>query len=89
MFQYMRIQGREDSYITKFPKGIFSMCWNLVRDGVLTREEELLFLSIDEWFKEHLPEPEPCKRHEMGLRRTRGARPRNESLKQGGSLDNG
>lgn len=41
------------------------MCWNLVRDGVLTREEELLFLSIDEWFKEHLPEPEPCKRHEM------------------------
>ncbi len=65
VFQYMRIQGREDSYITKYPKAIFSMCWNLVRDGVLTREEELLFLSIDEWFKEHLPEPEPCKRHEM------------------------
>ena len=28
--KYVRIQGREDSYITKYPKGVFSLCWNLV-----------------------------------------------------------
>ena len=64
MYKYMRIQGREDSYITKYPKGIFSLCWNLIRDKVLTAEEEQLFISIDEWFKAELPEPEPCKNHE-------------------------
>ena len=64
MYQYMRIQGREDSYITKYPKGVFSLCWNLVRDKVLKPEEEQLFISIDKWFKEHLPEPEPCKNQE-------------------------
>lgn len=65
MYKYMRIQGREDSYITKYPKGIFALCWNLIRDKQLTDEEEKLFVSINEWFKEYLPEPEPCKNHEM------------------------
>ena len=64
MYKYMRIQGRDDSYITKYPKGIFSLCWNLIEDKVLTAEEEQLFISIDEWFKAELPEPEPCKNHE-------------------------
>jgi len=64
MYKYMRIQGRENSYITKYPKGIFSLCWNLIRDKVLTGEEEQLFVSVDEWFKAELPEPEPCKNHE-------------------------
>lgn len=64
MYQYVRIQGREDSYMTKYPKGIFSLCWNLIRDKVMTEEDEKLFISIDEWFKEKLPEPEPCKNHE-------------------------
>lgn len=64
MYKYMRIQGREDSYITKYPKGVFSLCWNLIRDKVMTAEEEQLFVSIDEWFKDNLPEPEPCKNHE-------------------------
>ncbi len=63
-YKYMRIQGREDSYITKYPKGIFSLCWNLIRDKKMTPEEEQLFISIDDWFKENLPEPEPCKNHE-------------------------
>ncbi|MCM1045514.1 MAG: hypothetical protein NC417_08375 [Candidatus Gastranaerophilales bacterium] len=63
-YKYMRIQGRENSYITKYPKGIFSLCWNLIRDGQLTEEEKEQFLSIDDWFKDHLPEPEPCKNHE-------------------------
>ena len=64
MYKYVRIQGREDSYITKYPKGVFSLCWNLIRDHALTAEEEKLFVSIDAWFKENLPEPEPCKNHE-------------------------
>ena len=36
-YKYMRIQGREDSYITRYPKGIFSLCWNLVNAGVMER----------------------------------------------------
>ena len=62
--KYVRIQGREDSYITKYPKGVFSLCWNLIKDEVLTEEEKNMFISIDNWFKENLPEPEPCKNHE-------------------------
>ena len=64
MYKYMRIQGREDSYITKYPKGIFSLCWNLIRDKKMSKEDEKIFVSIDEWFKESLPEPDPCKNHE-------------------------
>lgn len=64
MYKYIRIQGREDSYITKYPKGVFSLCWNLVQDKVLSAEEEKQFISIDNWFKDNLPEPEPCKNHE-------------------------
>ena len=63
-YKYMRIQGREDSYITKYPKGVFSLCWNLVRDNVLTEQEKAMFMAIDEWFKANLPEPEPCVNHE-------------------------
>ncbi|MCI8691700.1 MAG: hypothetical protein HFH91_02980 [Lachnospiraceae bacterium] len=63
-YKYMRIQGREDSYITKYPKGIFSLCWNLIRDEQLSSDEKEMFISIDDWFKENLPEPEPCKNHE-------------------------
>lgn len=63
-YKYMRIQGREKSYITKYPKGVFSLCWNLIRDGILTESEKTLFISIDNWFKDNLPEPEPCVKHE-------------------------
>ena len=64
MYRYMRIQGRENSYVTGYPKGVFSLCWNLIRDGAMTAEEEKLFVSVDGWFKENLPEPEPCRNHE-------------------------
>lgn len=64
-YKYMRIQGREESYITKYPKGVFSLCWNLIRDNQLTDEEKELFISIDTWFKENLPEPDPCKNQEQ------------------------
>ncbi len=63
-YRYMRIQGREDSYITKYPKGVFSLCWNLIKEEKLTDEEKELFISIDNWFKDNLPEPNPCKNHE-------------------------
>lgn len=63
-YKYMRIQGREDSYVTKYPKGVFSLCWNLIRDNILEENEKELFFSIDEWFKENLPEPAPCINHE-------------------------
>lgn len=64
MYKYMRIQGRDISYITKYPKGVFGLCWNLINNKVMTDEDEKLFISIDEWFKENLPEPEPCKNRE-------------------------
>jgi len=62
--KYMRIQGREDSWITKYPKGIFSMCWRMIQDGIMQPEDEKTFRDIDDWFKENLPEPDPCKNHE-------------------------
>ena len=62
--KYMRIQGREESWVTKYPKGIFSMCWRLILDGIMAPEDEKTFREIDAWFKENLPEPEPCKNHE-------------------------
>lgn len=63
-FNYMRIQGREESWITKYPKGIFGMCWRLIMDRVMDKEDEEVFRGIDQWFKDNLPEPEPCKNGE-------------------------
>ena len=63
-YKYMRIQGRENSYITQYPKGVFSLCWNLIRDDVLTESEKEMFIAVDDWFKGELPEPEPCVNHE-------------------------
>lgn len=62
--RYMRIQGREDSWITGYPKGIFSICWRMIQDGIMQPEDEKSFREIDDWFKENLPEPEPCKNNE-------------------------
>lgn len=36
----------------------------MIKDKQLTDEEEKLFIAIDGWFKDNLPEPEPCKNHE-------------------------
>ena len=63
-FKYMRIQGREASWITKYPKGIFGMCWRMIMDGVVSEEDEKVFRDMDQWFKDNLPEPEPCKNGE-------------------------
>lgn len=60
-FKYMRIQGRELSYVTQYPKGIFGMCWRMVYDGVMEEEDAALFKSINAWFEEHLPNPPVCQ----------------------------
>ena len=60
-FKYMRIQGRELSYVTKYPKGIFGMCWRMVYDGVMSEEDVEKFKDIDRWFVANLPEPPMCK----------------------------
>lgn len=60
-FKYVRIQGRELSYVTKQPKGIFAMCWRMIYDGVMSEVDAAVFEEIDNWFKENLPEPEVCR----------------------------
>ncbi|MBP3579233.1 MAG: hypothetical protein J6K15_14070 [Lachnospiraceae bacterium] len=60
-FKYLRIQGRELSYITQYPKGIFAMCWRMIYDGVMNEEDAELFKSINTWFEENLPEPPVCR----------------------------
>ncbi|MBO4688010.1 MAG: hypothetical protein J5636_05810 [Clostridiales bacterium] len=62
--KYMRIQGRDNAYRTQYPRGIFAICWRLVNDGIMSPEDEKLFRDIDDWFKENLPEPDPCKNGE-------------------------
>jgi dATP pyrophosphohydrolase len=54
---YVRIQGRELSYRTGWPGGIFSVFWRRERAGALSAQESALFHEIDGWFDEHLPEP--------------------------------
>lgn len=57
---YVRIQGRELSYITKFPKGVFGMCWRMIYDGVMSEEDAAVFRETERWFVENLPEPPMC-----------------------------
>ena len=57
---YVRIQGRELSYITKFPKGVFGMCWRMIYDGVMSEEDAEVFRETERWFVENLPEPPMC-----------------------------
>lgn len=60
-FKYMRIQGRELSYVTKQPKGIFAMCWRMIYDGKMDKADAELFEKVNEWFEQNLPNPEVCK----------------------------
>ena len=66
-FKYVRIQGRELSYVTKQPKGIFAMCWRMIYDGVMTQEDAAIFEAVDDWFKENLSEPLVCKSGEQAV----------------------
>lgn len=63
-FKYVRIQGRELSANTNYAKGIFSICWKLIRDDVMEEEDAELFKEIDLWFTEILPFPPCCMNRE-------------------------
>ncbi len=63
-FKYVRIQGKELSINTKYAKGIFSMCWQLVQSGAMEEEDADLFKEIDLWFSEVLPYPPQCMNRE-------------------------
>ena len=63
-FKYVRIQGKELARNTKYAKGIFSMCWQLIQNDVMEEEDADLFREIDSWFAEELPFPPQCKRQE-------------------------
>ena len=60
-FKYVRIQGREVSYVTQYPKGIFGMCWRMIYDGVMSEEDAEVFREVDRWFVANLVEPPMCK----------------------------
>lgn len=55
--KYMRIQGEELAYKTKKPVGIFVLTWRRVRDGIYSEEDKNIYLEVDKWFKDNLPEP--------------------------------
>ena len=63
-FKYVRIHGKELARNTMFGKGIFSMCWQLIRDDVMEQEDADLFKEIDDWFATHLPWPPQCRNQE-------------------------
>ncbi|MCQ2551511.1 MAG: hypothetical protein MJ146_04915 [Clostridia bacterium] len=63
-YKYVRIQGRDLAINTLTGRGFFSICMDLVRNKVMDKEDEDLYMVIDEWFAENLPWPEPCKRQE-------------------------
>ena len=63
-FKYVRIQGKEKSTRTNYAKGIFSMCWRLIKDDVMNEEDAGLFREINDWFAENLPFPPQCANRE-------------------------
>ena len=63
-FKYVRIQGKELARNTMYAKGIFSMCWQLIQDDIMEREDADLFREIDGWFADNLPWPPPCRNQE-------------------------
>ena len=55
--KYVRIQGREMSYKTKKPVGIFALSWRKVREGVYSEADKEKFVQANNWFVENLPYP--------------------------------
>jgi len=55
--EYVRVQGREMSYMTKKPVGIFALCWRRVKDGTFSETDKEIFIKADNWFMENLPYP--------------------------------
>jgi hypothetical protein len=55
--KYVRLQGREISYITKKPVGIWTVCWRRIKEGVCNEFDKSKFIEADKWFVENLPYP--------------------------------
>lgn len=54
--KYSRIQGRETSYRTGMPVGIFVAVHRLKQAGLITDDEKATYHEIDDvWFQEILP----------------------------------
>ncbi len=54
-FKYVRIHGQELAENTMYAKGVFSMCWQLIQNDVMDKEDADLYREIDDWFAENLP----------------------------------
>ena len=63
-YKYLRLQGLELAENTMFGKGVFSMCWQLVQNDAMEKEDADLFIEIDDWFRDHLPFPPQCRNQE-------------------------
>jgi hypothetical protein len=59
--KYSRIQVNYNGNTGK-PDGVFAAGHYLLKKGALSPEEAKMFKETDEWFDQHLPEPEYYKR---------------------------
>jgi hypothetical protein len=56
--KYVRIQGRDNAYLTGQPRGIFALVHHIQEAGKLTNDEKATYYEIDQvWFQENLPNP--------------------------------
>ena len=55
--KYVRLQGRETSYITHKPVGVFTLCWRRIKEGAFSEIDKNKFIEADNWFVENLPYP--------------------------------
>ena len=55
--KYVRIQGRETSWVTKKPVGVFSLGWRKVKNNIFSEEDKAKFEEANHWFVENLPYP--------------------------------
>lgn len=63
-YKYVRIHGMELAENTMYNKGVFSMCWQLIQNDVMDKEDADLFIEIDDWFRHELPFPPQCRTQE-------------------------
>ena len=54
--EYFRIHAHYSGRTGK-PVGVFGACHHLMMAGKLSDEEKQMFLDINAWYLEHLPEP--------------------------------
>ena len=55
--KYVRLQGRETSYVTKKPVGFFTLCWRRIKNEIFTEADKNKFREAEKWFNDNLPHP--------------------------------